>query len=197
MASSASDWRSRQAGHSGLPTDSSYTTRVANAAAEGDPRAQEQLAAIDAFLRARDVGPDALTLPVGRGLKPGGVPLWDATLFALAVGAGYAIAAAVRTSAGEGGFETDHALPQLTIAVGLLAVATAQLGVSASVDRPAHGTWRIASASAWILLLGLTLFVITAGGTKAPGSVFAVLAVAAAGLITLVRRIWASPRTIS
>jgi MYXO-CTERM domain-containing protein len=129
------------------------------------------------------------------GLKTGGVLLWDAASFALAVGAGYAIAAAVRTSAGEGGFETDHALPQLTIAVGLLAVATAQLGVSASVNRPAHGTWRIAFASAWILLLGLTLFVIAAGGTKAPGSLFAFLAVAAAGLITLVRRRRVSPNT--
>ncbi len=37
--------------------------RVATAAGQGDPRASEQLIAIDKFLRERHMGPDALTLP--------------------------------------------------------------------------------------------------------------------------------------
>jgi hypothetical protein len=103
--------------------------------------------------------------------------VWDAIPLILAIVAAYAIAAAVRAQGGpEGGFETDHALPQLLVPVALLFVGAIEICHRLADPAAAPQAWRIGRIAAWATLMIAAAATLTSAGIamNAPGSAFAV-----------------------
>lgn len=109
----------------------------------------------------------------------------DGLAFLLAPALAYAVALATRLAAGEGGFETEHAMPQLLIAYALVPVGAARLGVTAS---GATIPWRVALGAAWALLLFPTVLTAASiiSGYTPPGALLALGAVATYAAVTVV-----------